>query len=57
MIDNSKNLPTLQPKIIQIYPVSLPTPVGTIATFVYGLGDDSKLYQWNGKDKKWVPSN
>ncbi|HEY6411267.1 MAG TPA: hypothetical protein VIY29_27725 [Ktedonobacteraceae bacterium] len=57
MIDNSKNLPTLQPKIVRIQPLVVPTPMGSMAIIMYGLGDDSKLYQWEGKSKKWVLSN
>jgi hypothetical protein len=57
MIDNSKALPTLQPKIVQIQPLAVPSPVTGIAIMIYGLGDDSKLYQWHGKEKRWVVSN
>jgi hypothetical protein len=57
MIDSSKNLPTLQPKVVQIQPLALPSQVGSIVIMIYGLGDDGKLYKWDGKDKKWVLSN
>ena len=57
MIDNTKTLPTLQPKIVQIQPLLVPTQIGGMAIIMYGLGDDSKLYQWEGKSQKWVVSN
>jgi hypothetical protein len=58
MMDNPKDLPTLQPKIIEFHPIAMPapTPMG-VMVIVYGLGDDSKMYQWSGKDKKWVVAN
>jgi hypothetical protein len=51
-----KDPPTIGPKVVQIQPLVVPTPVGGMAIIVYGLGDDGALYQWDGKSKKWVVS-
>jgi hypothetical protein len=42
------------PKILQISAVAVP---GRERTFVnvYGLDDQSRVWQWNAKDAKWTP--
>jgi hypothetical protein len=42
MITDAKNLPTLQPKIIEFHPLAVPAPTPTdMILIVYGLDDDN----------------
>lgn len=46
-----------QLRMIQIQPLVMPGPVaGSINLVIFGLGDDGKLYQWEGKAHKWIPA-
>jgi hypothetical protein len=49
---------TLKPegvKILTIQPTVLPGAMAqTLNVIVYGLGDDSQLYSWDGKQVSWV---
>ena len=40
-------------KIIRLAPVVLQGPEGPL-TFMWGLGDDSRMYQWLSKDHIWT---
>lgn len=44
----------LSVKIVQFQPVVIPTPVGTISTSLFGLGDDDKIYSWESKLHEWI---
>lgn len=39
-------------KIIQISAVNL--SISEYATYIYGLGDDNKVYYWDKKGGEWV---
>jgi len=40
-------------KIIKIIPVPQPNQTGYY--WIYGLGDDNKMYVWHERHNDWVP--
>ena len=53
----NKGFPTIGPNIKTFQILVSPLPMGQANLTFFGLGDDGKLYQWIGKDKKRVVSN
>lgn len=46
-----------QPKIVSFKTALVPNSLGGAAIMVLGLGEDNKMYQWDGKNKKWIDLN
>ena len=42
-------------KIEEFHPMAVPGAIpGAVNIIVFGLGNDEKIYQWNGEEQEWT---
>lgn len=53
--EEPSRVPETQPMIKEFNAFPMPgTMPGTLVVMVFGLGEDGKMYQWDGKDRHWL---